>query len=253
MIRRTPWQRLQASEPLIGIAQTIPSAVVTELAIWCGYDFVMLDCEHGPVDEGHHLHCLQIIAANGVLSCVRVRPGDCAAVGRYLNWGANVILMADVRNTSDAAAFVAAATTGHDGTRSSSSASRVNRYGLGGSTTPGGPMLLAMIEGADAVSHIEAIIAMPGLAGVVIGPNDLSADLGCGGDFSDPRYRAAFVDVETAALHAPCTLGSSVHAQCSAGSLARAGHTLILAGSDLALLRDDLRARLDATRADVAP
>jgi len=240
--------RLQQQQPVFGALQAIPSAALTEITLWCGFDFIILDCEHGVLDEPSLLASLQVISGTDAFSIVRVKAGDFGAVGRYLDFGANGILLPDVRNVSEARAFVAAATHGAQGTRSSSgNGSRAQRYGLAGHQ-PEAALLLAMIEGSEAVSNIDAIASVPGLAGLVIGPHDLAADLGTPGDFSTATYQAAFSQVEQAALRAGILLGSRTHAGFCVERLLAAGHRFILTSGDIAALRDGYRAHLDAVR-----
>jgi 2-keto-3-deoxy-L-rhamnonate aldolase RhmA len=241
--------RLRLRLPVFGILQTIPNATLTEMALWSGYDFVILDCEHGVVDEQAHLACLRVISGSQAFSVVRVRPGDIGAVGRYLDFGADGIMLPGVQTAADAAGFVAAATHGPVGTRSSTgSGSRAARYGLHDQAAGERPLLLAMIEGKQAVANIAAIVATPGLDGLVIGPYDLSADLGCPYDYSSPAYNDAFVRIEQAATGARLLLGTAAHAGFPVERLLGSGHCFILASVDIFALRDGYRSHLEAAR-----
>lgn len=243
-------ERLRAGEVMLGAAQLIPSPVISELCVWSGFDFVLIDCEHGVIDEAAQLCCLQVIGANGGMSIVRVRAGDLAAVGRYLDFGADAVFMPDVRSAQEAAAFVAAGTFGPEGSRSSTSGGvRARRYGLPQPPLCARPGLFALIESRAAVEGIDDIAATPGLSGLVIGPQDLSADLGCEADFAAPAYGAAFERVEAAARSAGLILGSRPHPGYPAARLIEAGHRLILLGADIGALREGLGAVLAAAKA----
>jgi 2-keto-3-deoxy-L-rhamnonate aldolase RhmA len=239
--------RLRSREPVFGVMQLVPVPTVTELAVWSGSDFIVLDCQYGAMDELAHLAALQLISGSDALGCIRVRPGDLGAVGRYLDFGADAIMLPDVSTAADAAAFVAAATHGPTGTRSSTgSGARAARYGMDGRSDLEKPLLLAIIESAEAVANIAAIAATPGLGGLVIGPNDLSANLGSMGDFSTPAYISAFTTVEQAASRAGLILGSSIHSGFGIERLLQGGHCFILAGSDVSALRDGFGSQLAA-------
>jgi 2-keto-3-deoxy-L-rhamnonate aldolase RhmA len=243
--------RLRRLEPVFGLIQTIPNPTLTELAVWSGFDFVILDGEHGIADEPAHLACLQVVAGTDAFAAVRVPAGNFGAVGRYLDLGADAILMPDVRSGADAAAFVAAATTGPTGTRSSTGSARTSRYGLGRlSDQP--PLLLAMIEGQKAVERIAAIIATPGIDGLVIGPSDLSADLGRPNDFANAAYAQAFRHVERSAADARLVFGTKPHPGFELWRLLAAGHRFIIAAADVTTLRDGYRAQLAAAHAALA-
>ena len=249
MMAKRGLQRLRSGEPVFGALQMMPGPTVTELAVWAGFDFVLIDCEHGVVDEPAQVASLQMLSGSDAFAVVRVRPGDLASVGRYLDFGADGIMMPDVRSAAAAVAFVAAATHGPTGTRSSTgSGSRAARYGLAAPPPGDPPLLLAMIESAAAVASIASIVETPGIGGIVIGPYDLAADLGCAGDFSAPAYQAAFETVESAAVRHGLALGSVPHPGFPAERLIAAGHRLILASVDVFALRDGLRSHLAAAR-----
>jgi len=226
-----------------GIVQTIPSTVISELAVWSGFDFVIVDCEHGIVDEAAQLACLQVAAGAGAIAGVRVKADDFESVGRYLDHGAQFILMPGINSAKQAGQLVAASQTGPNGTRSATGSARATRYGLSASPRP---VLLAMIESAQAVDQAEAIAATSELDGVIIGPNGLSADLECG--FSDAAYVAAFEKIEAAARQSGVLLGSKPHASFTTERLLAGGHRFIIASADITALRDGYRTHLDASR-----
>lgn len=254
MDRAADLEQLKSGKVMFGAAQLIASPTISELCVWSGLDFVLIDCEHGVIDETAHLACLQVIAGAGGMSIVRVRAGDLAAVGRYLDFGADAIFMPDVQSAAHAAAFVAAGTFGPEGSRSTTGGGvRARRYGLPQTSPSPRPGLFALIESRSAVEDIEAIAATRGLDGLVVGPNDLSADLGCAGDFANPDYGKAFSRVEAAARSAGLVLGSRPHPGYSVERLVDAGHRLILLGADVGALREGLGAMLAAARAPLGP
>jgi 4-hydroxy-2-oxoheptanedioate aldolase len=223
--------------------------MLTELAVWAGFDFVIVDCEHGVVDEQAHLASLQVLTGSSAFAIVRVRAGDLGAVSRYLDLGAPAIMMPNVQSAAEAKGFVAAANFAPAGTRSSTgNAMRGARYGLGAPLSSDAPLLFAMVEGRRALAQITAIVATPGLAGIVIGPYDLSADLGCQNNFEASAYTEAFAAIESAALQAGLILGTSAHPGFPLRRLLDAGHRLLITSVDVLALRDGLRAQLAAAR-----
>jgi 2-keto-3-deoxy-L-rhamnonate aldolase RhmA len=244
-------ERLRRGEPVFGIVQTLPLPTLTELAVWSGYDFVILDCEHGIVDEAAHVACLQVVSNSGAFAAVRVRPKDFGSVGRYLDFGADAILLPDVQTLADAVAFVSAATCGPLGNRSSTRSARISRYGLG-APTERAPLLFAMIEGNRALADLTAIAATPGISGFIVGPNDLSADLGCPFEFSAPAYSAAISKIEQTAAIAQLLIGTIAHPQYPTERLLAAGHRFIIVSSDVAIVREGCKTQLAAARAALA-
>jgi len=237
---------------VFGLMQTLPNPSLTELAVWSGYDFIILDCEHGIVDEAAQVACLQVISGSHAFAAVRVRPGDFGSVGRYLDFGADAILMADVQTPEDAARLVAAATFGPHGTRSSTKSTRAARYGLTAIKDIAPPLLLATIESKRAVGNIAAIAATPGIGGLIVGPSDLSADLGSPFEFSTPAYTSAFTQIEQGAASARLHLGTIAHAGYSVDRLLNAGHRLIIVTADIAVMREGYGSHLAAARSHVS-
>jgi 4-hydroxy-2-oxoheptanedioate aldolase len=221
--------RLRQRQPVFGVMQTLPSSAVAEAAIASGFDFVMLDCEQGVIDDDVHLASLELIAASTAFSAVRVRRNDVGAVRRYLAAGADAILMADVRDGAGAGALAACKQTRRDGA---------------------GSLLFAMIESREGIANVAAIAATPGIDGLVIGPHDLAADLGTPKDFTRAAFTRSVAEVEDAAMRSGLLLGGGAYAGFPLERLLTAGHCLILAGGDTAALRVGLRAQLDAVLAN---
>src|SRR5260370_4840615 len=73
-------EKLRTRQPVFGVVQTLPSPTIAELAVLCGFDFVILDCEHRVIDEGAHLSCLHVISARGALAELRDRANEFDAI-----------------------------------------------------------------------------------------------------------------------------------------------------------------------------
>jgi 4-hydroxy-2-oxoheptanedioate aldolase len=237
--RASALARLREGDVVFGAIQALPGVAGTDLAIRSGAEFVILDCEHGLADEGAHKASLQLLAEADAFSAIRVCPQDLGAVEEYARLGADVILMPNIKSVEAAQAFVAA------GQRALDDQAQAR-------TTP---VLMAMIESKDAVAQIRDISATPGLDALVVGPNDLCADLGAGADFAAPVFQEALVAVERAAAKAAIVLGSGVYPGISVSRLLQGGHTFILAVSDVGALQagyrgafSDARAALKETR-----
>jgi 4-hydroxy-2-oxoheptanedioate aldolase len=165
--------------------------------------------------------------------------------------GANAVLLPDVQTGAEAAAFVAAATCGTQGTRSSTRSARGSRYGLGAGAQIA-PLLFAMIEGSLALNNLAQIAATPGISGLIIGPNDLSADLGLPFDFSAAAYCAAITKIEETAANAHLLIGTIAHPHYPIERLLAAGHRFIILSSDVATVRDGYKSQLAAARGALA-
>lgn len=213
-------ERLKARRPVFGIAQTIPSVSLTLAAREAGFDFVMLDCQQGEADLDTHAASIRRLKESPqALAAVRVKPNDLAAARQYAELGADAILAPDVRTREEAEAFVNALKDARQAT-----------------------LLFAMIE--SGLADVEAIAEVKGLDGLLIGPTDLSADLGRPLDFAAGVYRETFARVEGAAQKHHLLLGSKPHPGYSAEKLIEAGHTFIMVGGDIQALSSGMKAML---------
>jgi len=235
-------KRLRQGKPVFGIFQTFPDAATTELAIWCGYDFVILDCEHGVVDESAQMGILRTLAGSDTFSLVRVRARDEPAVSRYLDFGADGVMVPDVRTPAQAQRIVSAAigrwTTGL----------RYDRYGLEPRNPSDRPLVIVLIESQEGVGNIDAILETDGIDGVIVGSGDLSTALGMPGDFAASAYLSAIDKVEQSARDRGKILGAKPYGEFSIAKLVQRGHRLIVIGRDVAFLRNSLVGALAAAK-----
>ena len=188
-------ERIRACEPLLGCFLTWPTAGVAELLAIAGFDFLVLDAEHGffSIESIEAM----VIAADGAGIPAIVRVPSCAAaeVGRSLDAGAAGILFprgdgcAAVKGAIESAKFPPEGRRGLGGVRA-------NRYG----SVPldrfvkesnARTVMVAQIETAGALAQLPDIAALPGLDVLYVGPNDLTQALGVPGQYGDSRYREA--------------------------------------------------------------
>ena len=186
---------MQAREPLLGCFLTWPTAGVAELLAVAGFDFLVVDAEHGffSIESIEAM----VIAADGVGLPAIIRVPSCTAaeVGRSLDAGAAGILFprgdgrAAVRGAIESAKYPPAGKRGLGGVRA-------NRYGtipLDGFVKAANErtLVVAQIETAGALAELAEIAAEPGLDVLYVGPNDLTQALGVPGQYADPLYREA--------------------------------------------------------------
>jgi 2-keto-3-deoxy-L-rhamnonate aldolase RhmA len=231
-----------------------PCPVIAELAGMCGYDFVMLDAEHGLLSHGDMLHAIQALAGTAAVPIVRLAGHDAQDVGRYLDMGASAIVVPNVSTAEQATVLVRSMEYPPAGTRGfGAPGHRVTRYGLDIAEhfkrPRGEASLIVMIESALGVTNAEAILGVDGVDGALIGPSDLSAGLGCLGDFSQAGYIEAFSRIETAAASSGKYLGTVPHPGSSLADLVARGFRLLILGSDVSLMRIAMSAQVAEARA----
>lgn len=180
---RTEFDRLiDRGQAPTGVFVMSTDAAVTALYGDAGYDWVLIDREHGVMDNSHLRSHLMAAEANGIVPIVRVLENSPAAIQQTLDAGAQGIMVPKVESAEGAARAVRASrylpggrgmcpvvpATNFTGEGWSTYASRMNENAL----------LIPLIETAKGVEHIEEICAVDGVDYVFFGLADLSQDLG---------------------------------------------------------------------------
>lgn len=184
-------ERLRRREPLAAAFLDLGSPVSAEITARSGFDVVVVDLEHGAGDEGAAR--AQIQAADAHAAVVVRAPDGPAQIGRMLDAGAAGVIVPQVASPEEAEE--AARAVRYAGTRGISPFSRGNRYGGAGAgfrpQADAGLACIVQIERASALEAVDAIAALPDVDALLMGPADLSADLGCELDLAGPQLRDA--------------------------------------------------------------
>jgi 4-hydroxy-2-oxoheptanedioate aldolase len=190
-------RRLQAGESQIGLWVTLPGGSVAEALAGAGFDWLLLDTEHSPADPITVLDQLQAIAPYPVSALVRPAWNDPVLIKRFLDVGAQTLLVPYVQTPEEAEAAVAATRYPPHGVRGVSTLTRATRWGRVTdymARAAAELCLLVQVETAEALAQIEAIAAVEGVDGIFIGPSDLAASLGHPGQPAHPDVTAAVED-----------------------------------------------------------
>lgn len=197
--------RLRDGDGLLGTFSVIPSTDVIELIALAGFDFVILDMEHGPYTLDLVHACLLAAAARGMTTVVRVPEHNPAAIGAVLDVGADGVLVPQVRSAGMAREAVSAARFAPQGSRGSNPWVRAARYAGDASwlaESNDRTAVMVMVEGSDAIRDIDGILAVEGLDAVFLGPVDMSHALGVPGQPEHPLVLDALTAVAAKAASA---------------------------------------------------
>ena len=187
----------------IGLWLSAGSPYVTEAVAGSGFDWLLIDTEHSPNDllqVVSHLQCISAGAqglAHPPQGIVRPAWNDTVLIKRYLDAGAQTLLIPMVQNAEEARAAVRAMRYPPDGVRGLGGTTRATRFGRVKDyfrVAAEQLCLLVQIETREGLANLEQIAAVDGVDGVFIGPADLSADLGFPGEMSHPTVQAAIDD-----------------------------------------------------------
>lgn len=221
----------------IGTWLSVGSPVIAELTAECGFDWTLLDLEHGCESEAALPGQLRALRGSKTKAIVRVGAPHADLIARILDWGADGIMVPHVNSAEDAAAIVQAAHYPPRGTRGFSRTVRAYAYGLRPpQKNPRPPLLIAQIETLEAVNRAEEIAAVPGINVLFVGPADLNFDLRT--RRSKVPYDECLHRVATAATAQRKASGILVRDLSDLPGLKRLGFTTIAISSDLSLLRE---------------
>lgn len=243
--------RLKAGERQIGLWNTLPDSGLVELLANCGYDWLLIDSEHSPMDPATVMPLLQ--ASDGYPTSTVVRPGwnDKVEIKRLLDLGAQTLLVPYVQDAEEARAAVAAVRYPPKGLRGVSGGSRASRYGaITDYVQRAGEeiCLLVQVETTEAAERIEEIAAVDGVDGIFIGPADLAASMGYPGEPGHPEVRKAVCDAVRRIVATGQPAGFLSGDQGYVQEVAAAGATFLAVGVDSALLRQHAMALRESWR-----
>jgi 2-dehydro-3-deoxyglucarate aldolase/4-hydroxy-2-oxoheptanedioate aldolase len=224
--------------PLFGTWLSIGSPVVAELAALSGFDWVLVDLEHGCGSEGGVLEQLLALRGSGTRTIVRVGAPHADLISKMLDLGADGIMVPHVQTAEQARAIVRAAHYAPRGVRGFSRTVRAHAYGLRAPEETPAPVLLAQIETLAAVRESDAIAAVDGMDVLFVGPADLQHDLLHSAEADPPDYEECLARVVQAARNAGKSAGILLRTPSELGRRIAQGFTHVAVQSDLSLLRD---------------
>jgi 4-hydroxy-2-oxoheptanedioate aldolase len=196
--------RVSAGDRLLGVLLRAPAEELVEMAAITGFDFLFLDCEHGPADMIEVRRHIVLAALHGVPTLVRVGTNEEQLVLRVLDAGAAGVIGPHVDTAVGAQALVEAAHYPPLGTRGFATYSRAGRYGSVDPETHrtnalANTFVVAMIESPAGVRSAAEIAAVTGIDAVMIGVADLRAAL----TPDDPEFDEAVRQVHQALAASP--------------------------------------------------
>jgi 4-hydroxy-2-oxoheptanedioate aldolase len=181
----------------IGLWCSLPGTYAAEAVAGSGFDWLLFDTEHSPGDVLTVLGQLQAVAPYDVSPVVRPASNDTVLIKRFLDIGAQTLLIPYVQNAEEAGRAIAAMRYPPEGVRGVSGLTRATRFGR----VPGYAKraaeelcLIVQVETGAALKALESIAAVAGVDAVFIGPADLAASLGHAGEPGHPEVVAAVED-----------------------------------------------------------
>ncbi len=238
---------LRAGRQQIGVWSGLGGPLAAEALATCGFDWIVIDTEHAPMEVTDVLPALQAIAAYPETSAV-VRPaiGEWVLIKRLLDLGAQTLILPYVQTPEEAEEAVRAMRYAPRGVRGMAGVTRASRFGAveGYARTAEDELcLIVQVETREALGALEAIAAVEGVDGVFIGPSDLAASLGHPGEPMHPEVVAAIEDAIARLKAAGVPSGILTFDPSFARRCIELGTAFTAVGADLGFMVTGARAR----------
>lgn len=243
-------RRVRSGTPCLGAFCDLGSSVSAEIVGRSGYDFVVVDLEHGYGGRGDTVSQLQSVTASGSTPLVRVPSARSDAIGWALDMGAAGIVVPRVETVEEVRAAEAA--TRYAARRGAAPSARAASFGQDAAYRAEADdrrLLAIQIETAEALEAVDAIAAVEGVDVLFVGPADLGRTLGLTAGPDHPRLLAAAETIAAAAKRAGLAAGVYLDDPALIATYASFGYTMFGSGFESALLAAAAEQRVRAVRA----
>jgi 2-keto-3-deoxy-L-rhamnonate aldolase RhmA len=238
--------RIKNDEAVHGCWLALGSPLTAEMVASAGFDWVLIDLEHGAGSEKDALSQLQAIKHTAATALVRVESITKQRILKVLDIGAAGIMCPHVNNGNDAKQMVDALHYPPQGSRGIAKFVRAANFGdnfINYIKTANESIIgIAQIESAEALNNLDEIASTDGIDVLFIGPSDLTASLGIFGQFDHPTYTNAVKAIVAAAQKAGKATGILIANADDYQTYYNYGIRVIACGADSAFVADSARA-----------
>ncbi len=221
MISNPMKRKLLAGQPTFGVSVMFPSPHVVDMIGRLGFDWVLIDCEHGSIStESVEIMVLAAEAA-GITPIARPSVNSFEAIGQLMDRGVMGVQVPHVNTAEDARSAVAAVKYHPLGDRGLAAGVRSSSYGFGMTMSEYAEesnretLVCVQLEEGEAVENVEQIMGVEGVDVFFVGPSDLSQSLGYPGRPDVPEVREAMEHVFSTARAAGKISGSAGNADAT--------------------------------------
>ncbi len=243
--------RIRSGETLIGVFSDLASPMAVELCGQAGFDWAILDLEHGAATESELLALLYAAGTTPMAALVRAQSAERLRVGRALDLGAEGIMLPQLKSIDEVRTAVSYLRYPPAGQRGVALRTRGGGMGTVGHadvarTINERVVGIVQIESAGTVADADAIAALDEVDVLFVGPADLTHNLGIPGQFDDPRYLDALRTVVDACLAHGKAAGILIYDAAGLAPLVEMGFRFIGLGSEGSFVSAGARAMLEA-------
>jgi 4-hydroxy-2-oxoheptanedioate aldolase len=180
--------KIARGEAALGVSLMFPAPQLVEMCAYAGFDWVLIDCEHGSIGLADVEVMAMAADASGITAIARPRSNAAADIQSVLDRGVKGVQIPHVDTRADAERAVAAVKFGPGAGRGLAAGTRPDRWGLGARMADftrqanAQSLVCVQIEHHEAVANVDEILAVDGIDVFFIGPSDLSQSMGFPGD-----------------------------------------------------------------------
>lgn len=233
------WLRGAGPRPPLGTWLMSAATAPAEAIGFCGFDFVVIDMEHVPVDVPQVADLLRAVAGTPAQTIVRLPWNDQVMVKRVLDAGAQTLMFPYVQTAQEAQRAVSFTRYPPQGVRGVAAIHRASRYGrVDGYLKQANEHIcvIVQLETPQALQELPAIAAVPGVDALFVGPGDLSASMGRLGEVAHPEVQAALADAARAAREHNKPIGIVGQSPEVVRRLLAYGYDFAAVGSDMSMM-----------------
>jgi len=230
---------------IAGIWLNLGSSLTAEMAGLAGFDWALIDLEHGVGDHDGLVYQLQALESTPAAPIVRIAWNEAPRFKRVLDLGPSVVMVPYVCNAEEATLAAASMRYPPQGVRGVARLNRACGFGQdfdGYFATVNDELLtVVQMETAEAVRNAGEIAAVDGVDVLFVGPLDLSVSLGIPQQYDHPSFRDAISRVSDACRNNGKAAGTLLNAPEQIEQTLNDGYTFIALGSDGGLVANGMR------------
>jgi 2-keto-3-deoxy-L-rhamnonate aldolase RhmA len=233
------WFQQRPKPPPLGSWVTSGSPTVAEALGHCGFDFLVVDMEHSPIDIADAVALLRAIAGTPAQPLVRLAWSDQVMVKRVLDAGARTLMFPFIQTVQEARAAISYTRYPPEGVRGVAGIHRASRYGRANDyfkTANNDIAVVLQLETPEAIDRLPEIAAVPGVDALFVGPGDLSAAMGRIGEIGHPEVQTLIAKAAHTAHAAGKAIGIVGGNPDMLGRFLGYGYDWVAVASDIALM-----------------
>ncbi len=224
----------------LGTWVSIGNPTVTEIVSRLGFEWLLIDLEHGSMEPASLPDNLRACAGTDVFKVVRVGEPSAHLIGHILDYGSDGIMVPHISDATEAENVVKAMRYPPFGDRGFSTSVRAFKYGMDvpkDMTKYSNPLFMAQIENYDGVKNVDSIAAVDGVDVLFVGPRDLGLDLSVRPKDRTYEFDDAISRVAAAALKYGKQAGILVRDPDDIPKFRDMGFSALALGSDMGMLK----------------